>query len=93
MSLANENDINNVIIPGTTGIIEALQKEANDGLNFKDYLIGTRRVMNIAQGRIRGIPLEKIINNKYRIPSSKGRLNQEIDRPEAVVENYKDLVR
>ena len=93
MSLSNENDINNVIIPGTTGLIEALAREANDvgvGQSFQDYLIGTRRVMLIVDATKRGLPLERVINNKARIPSSKERENLKIDRKQNY---YEELVQ
>ena len=93
MSLANENDINNLIIPDTIGIITALSREANDkDQNLKEFLSGINRVWNLVEGRTRGIPIDRIVNNKNRISNSKERLNIETDRKKDDKNFYDELV-
>jgi hypothetical protein len=73
MSLANENDL---IIPGTVGIISAAVKEANRHLdryrehivqdenknkNIAEYIREMPKIHYILQNRINGVALDKLV--------------------------------
>ena len=99
MSLINENDL---IIPGTVGIITSAVKEANRYLdeikehtsnkevqnkNISNYIGSMIEIQYILQNRIKGIPLEKIVDAS-RISNDKSRkkirekeiMNHEIEK-------------
>ena len=74
MSLANENDL---IIPGTVGIISASVKEANRHLdryrehaaqdenrnrNIAEYIREIPKIHYVLQNRINGVELDKLVN-------------------------------
>ena len=71
MSLAREEDL---IIPGTIGVITALGKEANQfgkskninkkyqEIDLAQYISEIDIVYNIVNGRAKGIPLENLVN-------------------------------
>ena len=69
MSLANEEDI---IIPGTTGIMTCLSREANSEIGLVDYIRNTPVIYRIFTGRIQGVPLYKLVNPS-RITSNSNR--------------------
>lgn len=81
MSLAQEDDL---IIPGTTGIITALGKEANQygkstnkryqEIDLAQYISQADIVYNIVNGRAKGIPLENLVN-PARISNDVNRIN------------------
>lgn len=76
MSLAKENDM---IIPGTTGLITALGREANAQKknDLAQYISAVPTVYSIIIGRASGIPLEELVipsrisNSTDRIEKSK----------------------
>lgn len=81
MSLANEEDI---IIPGTTGLMTGAAKEANNAKDFLvDYIRNIPMIDRILRGRIQGIPLEQLVNpsrissNSRRIDKKPGKENGE----------------
>ena len=69
MSLANEEDI---IIPGTTGLITAIGREANNEESLVDYIRKIPAINRIISGRQKGIPLEQLVNPQ-RISSNSTR--------------------
>lgn len=82
MSLANENDL---IIPGTTGVITALKNEANlfnknsvnkekDSELLANQIRSIGTVYQIANGRVQGKPLEELVDPS-RISSNQERIN------------------
>ncbi len=71
MSLANEEDI---IIPGTTGLMTGAAKEANSA-DLVDYIRNIPIIDRILRGRIQGIPLEQLVNPS-RIPSNSRRIDK-----------------
>ena len=86
MSLVNENDL---IIPGTFGIIYAAAKEANRHLdqrrehaefeesknkNIAEYIREIPKIQFILQNRVNGIPLEQLVN-PARISNNRTRVS------------------
>ena len=74
MSLAKENDM---IIPGTTGLITALGREANAQKknDLAQYISAVPTVYSIIIGRASGIPLEELVSPS-RISSSIDRIEE-----------------
>lgn len=72
MSLAKENDM---IIPGTTGLITALGREANvqKKNDLAQYISAVPTVYSIIIGRASGIPLEELVSPS-RISNSTDRI-------------------
>lgn len=92
MSLANENDI---IIPGTTGLITALGREANSQRtnNLAQYISELPNVYSVIVGRAAGIPLEELVNPS-RISSSKDRIEESnVKKSETQERVYEDWFR
>lgn len=93
MSLAQEEDL---IIPGTTGVISTLGKEANQygksknankkyqDVDLAQYISEADIVYNIVNGRVKGVPLENLVN-PARISNDVTRINnvQEVKRSTA----------
>lgn len=93
MSLAQEEDL---IIPGTTGAITTLGKEANQygkskntnkkyqEVDLAQYISQADIVYNIVSGRVKGIPLENLVN-PARISNDVKRIDnvQEVKRSTA----------
>lgn len=92
MSLANENDM---IIPGTTGLITALGREANAQKtnNLAQYISEVPNVYSVIVGRAAGIPLENLVSPS-RISSSKDRIDEaKVKKPETHGRVYEDWFR
>ena len=89
MSLVNENDI---IIPGTLGLITAPARETNN-LNADSQLAelirSSDKIYNIVNGRANGIRLQDLVSNE-RISNDAERVNEESieERKSTVYESW-----
>ena len=86
MSLAREDDI---IIPGTTGIITALGREANQFSKSSELAqyIGTIHVVyQIITGRANGIALNQLVD-PARISNDTTRKEQQVEIPKTTIED------
>ena len=86
MSLANEEDI---IIPGTTGLITAIGREANNEESLVDYIRKIPAINRIISGRQKGIPLEQLVNPQ-RISSNRTRTQIKKTNMEKQERTYED---